>query len=78
MVTLKRSLFYFGAGVLLGWGTSSWVRWAYQQLLSIVYPFGESSDNRHELLHSHKGLELHTHDVCSACTQLHADTHAVA
>jgi hypothetical protein len=38
---MKKSVLLLGAGVLLGWGTASWVRWARQQLLQWLWPLGE-------------------------------------
>lgn len=46
MVNIKRSLALLGAGVLIGWGTSSWVRWARQQLLIWLWPLGKDSSKQ--------------------------------
>jgi len=40
MSTLKRSILLLSAGVLLGWGSSNWIRWARQQLLQWLWPLG--------------------------------------
>jgi hypothetical protein len=37
---VRWSLVLLGAGVLLGWGTASWARWARQQLLQWLWPLG--------------------------------------
>jgi hypothetical protein len=45
MVAAKKILACFGAGLLVGWGTSNWVRWAHHQLLQWLWPLGGFADD---------------------------------
>lgn len=76
----KQALLLLGAGVVLGWSTSSIVRWARHQLLQLLFPLGEALVCRmqHTTVSRIMGdEELHGVFGCRLCSRpgVHPTTH---